>query len=351
MHRIILWAAGLAACSVLAADTPPPGGGVPVAPILPAPALGWAEALTLTTPSARVVAAPAAGRLVLFALTGEDNALFVDEAWAGFHAGDPRAGRIWIPFGGGALWPVPTAGWAALQAEGLRPSRVLDGGRWTGRAWVSAGGEPVCVLERTFPAPLNLDAQRTFILDPAAARLKISDRLKRNEAPGVPAGPWSVLQVRRPTRLILPRSAEIPPGAERALLRRSTLASDAVRALDDATVIRLRPDDELYLEPPAASAWMGLEIGRQLLVFIPGEGPGAMRFFADQGRPGAEIERVPAPADLPPGETVVQISELRLGTVRPELTDEQLALQARRLADDGAPEPPGFPVRRPPGTE
>lgn len=362
MHRFILWAVGLAACSVLAADTPPPGGGVPVAPILPAPALGWAEALTLTTPSARAVAAPEAGRLVFFALTGEENSLYVDEVWAGYHAGDARAGRIWIPFGGGALWPVPTAGWAALQAEGLRPSRVLDGGRWTGRAWASADGAPVCVLERSFPPPLNLEAQRTFVLDPAAARLKISEQLKRGGTPGIPAGPWSVLQVRRPTRIVLPRgardrSAEDPaPGTARPLendvrLRRTTLPPSAVRAFDDAIVIRLRPDDELYLEPLAARPWIGLEIGRQVFVFMAGEGPGAIRFFADQGRPNAEIERVPDPADLPPGELLLQVNELRLGAVRPGLTDEQLALQARQLAGERESEPAGYPARRPTGAE
>jgi hypothetical protein len=362
MHRFILRAAGLAACSVLAADTPPPGGGVPVAPILPAPALGWDGALTLATASARAVAAPETGRLVLFALTGEDNVLFVNETWAGYSAGDPRAGRIWIPFGGGALWPVPTAGWAALQAEGLRPSRVLDGGRWTGRAWASADGSPVCVLERSFPPPLNLEAQRTFVLDPAAARLRISDQLKRGEAPGIPAGPWSVLQVRRPTRIILPRggrdrSAEDPaPGTARPMeddmrLRRTTLPPGAVRAVDDAVVIRLQPDDELYLEPLAARPWIGLEIGRQVLVFMAGEGPGTVRFFADQGRPNAEIERVPEPADLPPGELLLQVNELRLGAVRTELTDGQLAAQARGLADDGGTEPAGFPARRPAGGE
>jgi hypothetical protein len=203
------------------------------------------------------------------------------------------------------------------------------------------------VLERPFPAPLHLDAQRTFILDSSAARLKISDRLKRGETPGLPAAPWSVLHVRRPARLVLPRPAEDAPGAESVRLRRSTLAPDALRVLEAALVIQLRPEDELYLEPPATTPWIGLEIGRQLLVFIPGEGPGALRFFADQGRPGAEIERVPDPMELPPGAMVLQRSELRLGAVRPGLTDAQLALQARRLADDGDSDPHGYPVRRP----
>lgn len=318
-----------------------PEADVPIAPIATKPAMGWPEAIALDTASSRAVLVPATGRLASWAIAGETNVFYHAEQWAGKQPGDPAAGAVWINFGGWSLWPAPTSAWELLQSAGWRPSRVVDGGPWSGRGWVAADRALTALLEREFPAPLHLAVRRTFRLDPDRAVLQVRESITRVRDSDVPVAPWSVLQIVRPSRIILPRESDMP--IDQALrVRDPRLSYDVLHETDHAWVFTCSGQSRMDLQPVSGRAWMAFEIGRQLLVVRGVDGTARLRFYLDQGQPRAEIEYCPAAEPLKAGESMSHTLELRLAVTRSGASAAYLARQARRLAgDETAPDEGG----------
>ncbi len=309
---------------------------VPVAPITPAPALGWEDALTLDTPPSRVTVIPATGRVAAWSLAGEDNIFHRAEQWAGRQPGDPAAGPTWINFGGWSLWPVPTSSWELLQSAGWRPSRVVDGAPWTGRGWVAADRAPTARIEREWAAPIHLTARRTVRLDPERAILQVEDRMSRVADCPVPVSLWGLLQIVRPTRFIMP--LDPTADANQAFESRGgRMSYAALHPTEQALVFTLDSQSRMDLQALSERHWMAFEIGRQLLLIRGPTGGARLRFYLDPGQPRAEVECLPAASPLPKGDTLTHTIELRLGRVRPDASAAYIARQARRLAGEEAP--------------
>lgn len=309
---------------------------VPVAPIAPAPALGWEAALALGTSPSRAVVIPDTGRVAEWSLAGEENVFYRAEQWSGRRPGDPSAGQNWINFGGWSLWPVPTSSWELLQSAGWRPSRVVDGAPWTGRGWVAADQAPTARLEREWAAPIHLSARRTVRLDPERAILQVEDRLTRVADCDVPVALWGLLQIVRPTRVIVPRDAQT--GVEKAFESRGgRMSYAALHPTEHALVFTLDSKSRMDVHATSDRSWLAFEIGRQLLVVRGPAGGPRLRLYLDSGQPRAEIECLPAAAKLGKGETLSHAIELRLGRVRPDASAAYIARQARRLAGEEAP--------------
>ncbi len=310
-----------------------PEADVPVAPIAPEPALGWTNAITLNTASSRAVLIPDTGRLVSWAIAGETNVLYHAAQWAGRQPGDPAEGAVWINFGGWSLWPAPTSSWELLQSAGWRPSRVVDGGPWSGRGWVAADRALTALLDRDFPAPLHVAVRRTFRLDPDRAVLQVRESVTRVKDSDVPVAPWSVLQMARPSRIILPREPDLP--IEQSIrVCDPHLSYDILHETDRALVFTCSEPSRMDVQSVSGRAWMAFEIGRQLLVVRGIEGTGRLRFYLDHGQPRAEIEYCPAAEPLKSGESMSQTVELRLAVARSGASAAVLARQARRLAGE-----------------
>ncbi len=333
------WVAGLLAAACAACASPGPDD-VPVAPIDPVVFEGWSGAFLLRNRVAEAVVVPAIGRIAAFVPLGGSNVLHLSAALLG-RAPDARAGRRrWANYGGDWLWPLAQARWAELPPGGPSPTALLAGRGWEGRAWIAGDGAQVCLLSRTYGPPLNVRATRLVRLGGITATLDVRQRIEAVGPASLPVAAWSISQVDRPRRIVLPRAADSAWPAGFTPLSFKPPPAYAVRAVGDAVVFRPGLGGDHRVGTDSARGWIAVEQDGWLVIArmrpVPGPGerapPGVtVAAYGSGSDPYAEIELVGAERRLARGEVLENEVRIACHPLPRTLDDDALVARVELL--------------------
>ena len=216
--RIAVGLGGLAVLlSACAARRPPAAtrpAEAPVVTVARSDFHGW-EALIVRNPVAEVTIVPGIGRIMQFALVGNDPGAGAGAARGPFwsHPGIgpelPADENGWINFGGDKAWPAPQSRWEEIAGKGWPPPRTFDASAFT----AELAGDTVTLLSAVDPA-YGLRVRRTIVLDAAAPILTVETCYQKVAGRPVNVGVWTITQLVSPERLFLrlPGRSAFPGG-------------------------------------------------------------------------------------------------------------------------------------------
>ncbi|MFT7511311.1 MAG: hypothetical protein ACI92G_004865 [Candidatus Pelagisphaera sp.] len=324
----------IAVCSLVLCPLFLLGDDVPVAPIRSQAYGELVDVYVLKNDRIEVVIDPSVGRVVSIKHVGGENLLTMRR---------PKVpAETWFNYGGGWFFPVAQEHWIRLQDEQWPPPREVDGIVWQARGWKNADGTLNCLLEATFPDPLQLKCSRQFRLLPGKSEVLIKQRVQRLDASVVPAVLWNGCQVNHPDRLVLPVSPKslFPEGYQAIagkLLKPLTVCSNlAVCATESLLEGKIGTD--------ARDQWIGAVRGNELLLQqvltlqhpqgYPNGGCG-IQAYINRSLDYADIEVMSPVSELAVGHTIENAVKLSLHYIDPEWDDCRLAVEtAKRLGGE-----------------
>ncbi len=176
---------------------------VPVAPIPATMYKGWSNAYHLSNNELKVVVVPEIGRIAHLGWADEPNLLRLNELLWG-ETGKTVETDDWINFGGDWIWPVAQPHWPLFQDGNWPPSRLLDGRKWSGRAWRTEDGTQHSLMTEDFDPPISVRVHRTLRLPQEGARLTVRQRLERLEPSDIPVTLWQLSQIADADYMFIP---------------------------------------------------------------------------------------------------------------------------------------------------
>jgi hypothetical protein len=316
----------------------------PVAPIRPAPALGWDKAYTLSNGVATAVIVPAIGRLVAFS-SGDVPSLFrIDEWYRGKLPSNPgeffNAGGDWI-------WPVAQSRWPSFSDNGSDwpPPPVMADGPWDCSAWEDADGARCAMLTRKYGAPLNIIVSRLFRLEAASSELVVRQRIERTEPSDIPVVLWNVSQIAKPDAVALPVASDSRFKDGLCTLTANGPAPGSLSNCGDVCIYTVTPGGEVKLGGDSPRAWLAAARGDSAIFECaaagnmpgtPPDGGCVIEMYSNEGLGYTEIETLGPEVALQPGTILENTLRMRLAKLPADAAPCALADTGRALAGEPA---------------
>lgn len=302
---------------------------LPVAPISSTPFLGWTNTYRLSNEDITIVVVPAIGRIMYIGPDATTNLLHAPELFHGLELGCDGTNQ-WRNIGGDWIWPVSQKHWPLFQRGDWPPSVVIDGCPWSGRAWLNAGGVQSCLLQREFPAPLNIKVTRLIKLPTNGASFTIEQRIERTAESSIPVTLWNITQVAAPARLLFPLTSTARVDPRYLLMMGSPPDAETLPLCNETAVFNTATDVETKIGAYSTNSWVAALAGPHLLIETASpsskpqsaypDGGCSIEIYANKGLGYAEIENLSPEALLEPGETLA--NELRFTLLTLESTPE-----------------------------
>ncbi len=167
---------------------------------------GWSGSIRLDTDQVSLIAVPAIGRIMHFALKGYDNVFWENSYFKGQVADPARNGTpYWYNFGGAKLWVAPQSRWADRWWN-WPPPYSLDVAPWQ-----VEGTDPLILTGQPSPEA-RVQLSRSIQLTEQGADLTYTMR-NWSEHP-VEWGIWMVIQAVPGGRLFIPEAEQIWMGPD-----------------------------------------------------------------------------------------------------------------------------------------
>lgn len=158
---------------------------------------GWADSIVLHNGAAEVVVVPAIGRVMKFALAGEENPFWEKEALFG-KAPDSKS-NDWGNFGGDKTWPAPQADWPKLTPRGWPPPVAFDSMPVTAQL----RDTQVALISPVDPH-LGIRTYRMITLDPVEPVMRITTRYEKVTGDPMSVSVWIITQLDDPVGVYVP---------------------------------------------------------------------------------------------------------------------------------------------------